>query len=478
VTPEILETTLLSIAFQTLGCKLNQCETDSMAAAFANAGFSITACADQAALLVVNTCAVTSKAEQKGRRAIRAALSRNPRCALLVTGCHAASDRAGLEVLDGRPDKPAERRLFVLPYAGKGRIMELPRALAREGAGDQAALRRVLACFCGASDAGDAARGLWFDAGNAGLRSRYFLKIQDGCDNSCAYCLVRIARGPARSLPASEALERLRAAEAGGAAEAVLTGVNLCQWNEPPGGRLPSLLRSLIAGTNRIAVRLSSLEPDVFTEDFFDAVENPRVRPHFHLSIQSGSPQILKKMGRLYEPEAVLRAISRLRSLKKDPFIACDMITGFPGETERDFLETLEFCRTAGFAQIHAFPFSRRRGTAAWDFTPRVPERVSGERVRILKNLALSCRKKYINLWTGREVGGICLSDSVMAAQTGMAEVLSDNYLRLIGEVPRDSKFFVQKGRPLHCKIRETPSKSVSGVNLARFDASCVILWG
>jgi threonylcarbamoyladenosine tRNA methylthiotransferase MtaB len=465
---------LLSIAFKTLGCKLNQGETDSIAAAFANAGFSITARAEQAELLIVNTCAVTSKAEQKGRRAIRAALDRNPRCAVLVTGCQASADRAGIEALDGRPGEASERRLFAVPCAGKGRITELPRVLAREGIHDQAALRLVLRHFCGESDAG--ARGFWFDAGNAGLRSRYFLKIQDGCDNSCAYCLVRIVRGPARSLPAEKALERLRAAEAGGAAEAVLTGVNISRWNGPQaGGGLPGLLRSLLAGTNRIGIRLSSLEPDVFTDDFFDAVDNPRVRPHFHLSIQSASPQVLKRMGRHYEPEAVLRAINRLRSVKKDPFIACDMITGFPGETERDFLETLEFCRMAEFAQIHAFPFSRRRGTAAWNFTPRVPERISGERVKILKNLASSCRKRYVRLWIGREIGGICLGGT--SAQTGILEVLSDNYLRLAGEVPRDSKFSAQKGRPLRCKIHESPPKNLFGTDAARFDADCEVLW-
>ncbi|MDR1256688.1 MAG: MiaB/RimO family radical SAM methylthiotransferase [Spirochaetaceae bacterium] len=471
---------MLSIAFQTLGCKLNQCETDSMAAAFANAGFPIATCAEQAELLVVNTCAVTSKAEQKGRRAIRAVLACNPRCAVLVTGCQASADRSGLEALEGRRGETG-RRVFVVPQDGKGRIAELPHALLREGVYDQAALRRALEHFCGAR--GDDARGFWFDAGNAGLRSRYFLKIQDGCDNSCAYCLVSVVRGPARSLPVPEALERLRAAESSGLAEAVLTGVNIGQWNEPPagvssGGGLPSLLRSLLAGTNRIGIRLSSLEPDVFTEDFFDAVKNPRVRPHFHLSIQSGSHRILKRMGRQYEPEAVLRAVSRLRSLKTDPFIACDMITGFPGETERDFLETLKFCQTAEFAQIHAFPFSRRRGTAAWDLTPRIPERLSGERVKILKNLALSCRKKYIGLWIGREVGGVCLSGCAMTAQTGMLEILSDNYLRLIGEIPRDSKVFVQKGQPLRCKIREIPPESAWSANNARFDAGCEILWG
>jgi threonylcarbamoyladenosine tRNA methylthiotransferase MtaB len=259
--------------------------------------------------------------------------------------------------------------------------------------------------------------------------------------------------------------------------EAVLTGVNIGQWSEMPSeGGLPSLLLSLLAGTNRIGIRLSSLEPDALTEDFFDAIKNPRIMPHFHLSVQSGSPRVLKRMGRDYGPETVLRAINRLRSVKTDPFIACDMITGFPGETESDFLETLEFCRTANFAQIHAFPFSRRRGTAAWDFKPRVPERISVARVKILKNLAELCRKEYVKLWIGRETGGICLDS--MSAQTGMLEVLSDNYLRLWAEFPRDSNFFVQKGQRIRCRISEISTESVPDTKLARFDAGCKICRG
>jgi threonylcarbamoyladenosine tRNA methylthiotransferase MtaB len=265
-------------------------------------------------------------------------------------------------------------------------------------------------------------------------------------------------------------------AESDDAAEAVLTGVNISQWNGAPSGGLPSLLRSLLAGTNRIGIRLSSLEPEVLTEDFFDAVDVPRVMPHFHLSIQSGSPKILNSMGRRYMPETVLRAIDRLRSVKDDPFIACDIITGFPGETEHDFLETLDFCRTAKFAQIHAFPFSRRRGTAAWELTPLVPERISDERVKTLKDLTLQCRKNYVESWVGREVGGVCLSDGIKAAQTGIVEVLSDNYLRLMADVPQGSNFSVQKGRRLRCKIREIPLENVSDRTAAHFDVCCELV--
>ena len=350
-----------SVAFQTLGCKLNQCETETIAAAFTNSGFSIARDPRDAWLLVVNTCSVTSKAEQKGRGTIRAALKQNPLRPVIVTGCYAEVDRAGIEALDAGN---GERRLFVVPGSQKSRILDMPAMLAAGGMESMAALRKTLTRICRVipgvrCSAGESAA-FRFDAAAPVLRSRAFLKVQDGCNNSCAYCLVRIARGPARSLPEETVLERLRAAEAAGAAEAVLTGVNIGQWSGAANRGLAELLETLVSGTSEVRIRLSSLEPDVFTEKFFAVIQNTRVLPHFHISVQSGSAEILKRMGRFYEPEAVLGAIRRLREVKDDPFVACDMIAGFPGETEGHFLETYNFCVSAGFAQIHAFPFSRR----------------------------------------------------------------------------------------------------------------------
>jgi threonylcarbamoyladenosine tRNA methylthiotransferase MtaB len=452
---------LLSVAFQTLGCKLNQGETETIAAAFINAGFSIAANESEAELLIINTCAVTSKAERKGRRLIRAALKRDPSRCVIVTGCGAELNRAGIEEFDDSAQRctPDKRRLFVVPNAQKKLIFEMPPRLAsylaaKENRSGNAALQDALAYFC-AESGGVNDSAFHFEVSDRVYRSRSFLKIQDGCDNSCAYCFVRIARGKARSLPAKEALERLWTVETMGISEAVLTGVNICRWNGGADGiktGLPGLLRVLIAGTTEIGIRLSSLEPSIFTEDFFETLHNPRIKPYFHLSIQSGSPEILKKMRRFYEPEAVLCAIRRLRDITDDPFIACDIITGFPGETERHFSETLSFCEAAEFAQIHAFPFSRRRGTPAWDYTPRVPEREAEKRVHILKTLAAKNRRLYIKRWIGREKRGVCLSSAIMAAQSGIIEILTDNYLRIhVNE--RCSEFDARKGRSVLCKI-------------------------
>jgi threonylcarbamoyladenosine tRNA methylthiotransferase MtaB len=483
---------LLSVAFQTLGCKLNQGETESIAAAFVNAGFSIAADANKAELLIINSCAVTSKAEQKGRRLIRAALRQDPSRCVIVTGCGAELNRVSLEELDDSVQcrTSGKRRLFVVPIAQKNLIFDMPPRLARrlahrlshhiaqEDQVAKAALQDALARICAEtgvrksdgirkSDGGDVSNtdiitdritdidAFRFETSGSVYRSRGFLKIQDGCDNSCAYCIVRIARGKARSLPAKDALERLRMVEAMGTAEAVLTGVNICRWNGGADGiktGLSGLLQLLIAGTTDIGIRLSSLEPDAFTEDFFKTLRDPRIKPHFHLSIQSGSSEILKRMRRFYEADAALHIIRRLRDIKDDPFIACDIITGFPGETDRHFSETLNFCEAAEFAQIHAFPFSRRPGTAAWDYTPRIPEREAEKRVHILKTLADKNRRLYVERWIGREIGGVCLSDAAMAAQSGNIEILTDNYLRVHAAV-RCSGFDAHKGIRALCKI-------------------------
>ncbi|MDR1147076.1 MAG: radical SAM protein [Spirochaetaceae bacterium] len=467
----------MSVAFQTLGCKLNQGETESIAAAFINAGFSIAADASKAELLIINSCAVTSKAEQKGRGLIRAALRQDPSRCVIVTGCSTELNRKSLEALDDSVQcrTPDKRRLFVVPSSPQNLIFDMPprivRRLARpqENRNVKAALQDALARICaetggdggGKSDGGDDINTDSTDSGtfrfetSGGIyRSRGFLKIQDGCDNSCAYCIVRIARGKARSLPAKEVLERLRIMEAMGMAEAVLTGVNICRWNGGADGiktGLPGLLQVLIAGTTEIGIRLSSLEPAVFTEDFFETLRDPRIKPHFHLSIQSGSLEILKKMRRFYDAGTALRVIRRLRGIKDDPFIACDIITGFPGETDRHFSETLSFCEAAEFAQIHAFPFSRRPGTAAWDYTPRIPEREAEKRVHILKTLAAKNRRLYIERWIGREIEGVCMSDAVMAAKSGVIEILADNYLRICAA--DCSGFDARKGQRALCKI-------------------------
>jgi threonylcarbamoyladenosine tRNA methylthiotransferase MtaB len=324
---------------------------------------------------------------------------------------------------------------------------------------------------CSAVDGRDKAS-FRFRPSGFSFHSRAFLKIQDGCDKRCAYCRVSIARGKSRSLEAADALAALRDLEAKGFAEAVLTGVNLNQYKSALPGvvDLPGLLEYLLEGTERIRIRLSSIEPGVFSSRFIRAVSHERVRPHFHLSLQSGSDAILRRMGRVYRAGEAMEGIEQLRTAKDDPFLACDIIAGFPGETAGEFEKTWEFCSRAGFAWIHAFPFSPRPGTPAWNFQDPVPEREAGQRTGRLGLLARRFRKEYVNRWTGREIELIVEADR--GKTPGFIAGLTDNYLRLF--VPVEKKTSLPPGSLWRCRIR--PGREGENPDTRRFDAAADLI--
>jgi threonylcarbamoyladenosine tRNA methylthiotransferase MtaB len=401
---------MLFFSIHTVGCKLNQLESEAVADAFRREGFPVVPWEGPAPgrcrLLVINTCTVTSMAEQKARRLIRKALREDSGALVLTTGCYAQLNRAELETLGAE----FSGRLLVIPGRKKSALLDLPRFLGSRladspGAEPAALIRDWLLDGVGGA-AGDAADGPFrFVPEDFSSHSRAFLKIQDGCDRHCTYCRVRLARGKSVSLPPEEVLRRLRALEARGCAEAVLTGVNICRYGTGPDSGvmgLGPLLDCLLEGTSRIRLRLSSLEPEDIDERLLESFKNRRLRPHFHLSIQSGSGRVLEKMGRASDPGQAARVVSRLREMRGDPFIACDIITGFPGEEEEDFLETLEFCGRMDFAWIHGFPYSPRPGTAAWALGP--PRREAGSRAARLLGLARQGRRNYARRWMGKEL--------------------------------------------------------------------------
>ncbi|MDR2028529.1 MAG: radical SAM protein [Treponema sp.] len=470
---------MLSVALQTLGCKLNQLESEAIAESFQLGGFRVLPPDDPAAdVIVVNTCTVTSRAEQKARRIIRRALKEHPSACVIVTGCYARLDgkaiasleAAALDAEEAAVPRPCDRgplpgrRLFVLS-GEKSALLDLPRLL-----GDSPALPGFLEEW--AAGLGNAGRGdpFRFNVRDFSFHSRAFLKIQDGCDKRCSYCRVSLARGPSVSLEAGEVLSRLKALEDAGFAEAVLTGVNISQYRDQ-GRDLGGLLEYLIAGTGRIGLRLSSIEPEGIRGSLLSVLGHPRIRPHFHLSIQSGSPGILEKMRRTYGPEDLLSAAEFLRSRRDDPFLACDIITGFPGETEEDFTRTYDLCRRIGFAWIHAFPYSRRPGTEAYSLGKNVPERDAVRRVEALLALARAGRGDYIGRWIGKPLEAVIETNK--KKNTGYMTALSDNYLRLLiplkGTPPRSP------GSPLRCRIQTplSPSECLHGPGDAngRFDA-------
>ena len=450
---------------QTLGCKLNQLESEAAADAFIQAGFrqltinseklNETGAECPPDVAVINTCTVTSKADQKARRVIRKMLRDYPDSCVIVTGCYAQLNRNDLLGLD----TGKKRRLFVV---NKDKLPEIINSL-----DTQHSALEILSALLTERLTSNASRApgapFAFNPKRFTRHTRSFLKIQDGCDKNCAYCRVRLARGPSISLDSREVLSRLKILEKTHA-EAVLTGVNICQYrdntlsnNEQITERgLTELLEYLLDGTEKICLRLSSLEPDYIDDKLLNILTNKRIRPHFHLSIQSGSGFILNKMGRLYNGKTVENAVNLLRSAKEDPFLACDIIAGFPGETDTEFAETLNICKEMDFAWIHVFPYSKRPGTSAFSFNGAVRENEITERVKILNDLAFLGRERYVKRSLGREVDALVEMGTAYGeeCEARYCRGISENYLKL--RIRYQGENAPAAGTVLRCKLLET----------------------
>jgi threonylcarbamoyladenosine tRNA methylthiotransferase MtaB len=460
-----------SVFVQTLGCKLNQLESEAFADAFTQAGFDLYKNEDSfsPSIIIVNTCTVTSKADQKARRVIRKALRDYPDSCVIVTGCYAQLNQAQIEKLEtGRGEDSRHERLFVLKGMGKESILNLPPYLCKCGNGLPLAVKmwhKNETVKSGGHSPPPENDGVFqFNPKRFSDHTRVFLKIQDGCDRHCTYCRVCLARGPSVSLDAEQALSRLRVLEETHA-EAVITGVNISRYSDAKAGSLGELLDFLLRGTEKIHLRLSSLEPDSIDESLVKILSHKRIRPHFHLSVQSCSDKILEKMGRGCNSEIIKNAASMLRRAKDDPFLACDIIAGFPGETKEEFEKTRELCKEINFAWIHVFPYSKRPGTPACSFPETVSEREKTQRVQTLTSLARGGRADYVRRWLGREVE--VLVEKGDFSKSG-CKGISENYLKIFvrhnGEAP-------PPGSVLRCRI----SSEYKGEN---FDAAADILPG
>jgi threonylcarbamoyladenosine tRNA methylthiotransferase MtaB len=433
---------MFSFSIYTLGCKLNQLESEAVAASFRDAGFALRPWEEGADILVVNTCTVTSMAEQKARRIIRKLLKDNPASRVIVTGCYAQLEAEKIAALEETGEGPAGsdggRRLFVVPGNLKPALLDLPRRMG--GSAERRDLDALLGLYavpeksCPAvlsREEGIEAGPFAFNAPDLSFHSRPFLKIQDGCDHACAYCRVRIARGGSVSLDADTVLRRLQSLEERGYAEAVLSGVNISQYRDERRGDLGALVAFLLENTSRIALRLSSLEPETLTEALLPVLRERRIRPHFHLSLQSGSNRVLARMGRPYTAEEAAAAAEKLRALRGDPFLACDIIAGFPGESGEDFARTVELCKRIEFAWIHAFPYSARPDTPAFRFKDPVSRGEISGRVETLGRLAKRGRAAYVSRWLGRTVEAVP-EHFAKPGPDGSVPAVSENYLKLL----------------------------------------------
>jgi len=396
----------MRIAFYTLGCKLNQCETEALASAAVDGGSDVVQIDEEADLYVINTCTVTSKAEQKARRIIRKTLREHPAGRVVVTGCYAQLEKCAIAGIS--------ERLLIVPQEEKASLLSLLRQAGREG-------------YLSAPD-GTPADPFAYRIESPAYHTRPFLKIQDGCNNRCAYCRVPLARGNSVSLPMNEVLLRLDDLDSKGFQEVVLTGVNITAYRDGGYG-LEELIEGILNRDYGFRVRLSSLEPDMITEQLVDLFRDQRICPHFHIPVQSGSDAILAAMGRRYNTDEVYKAMEKLSAVRPDPFIAADIITGFPGETDEDFADTLRLVSNIPLSQLHVFPYSPRPGTRAAGMKNRVPERLSRERSARLLDLSRDLHGRYLRRWTGRSVRMLLLGKDPDVPD--LWHGMSENYLQL-----------------------------------------------
>ena len=366
------------VVFKTLGCKLNQAETEALAAGFKSLGWKVAAFETEEAVdaVVVNSCTVTNTADRKSRAAMNRALriareSAAEKTLVVMTGCYADGHRETLEE-DGRT--------FVVGNAGKCRVPQLVDAYFR----GEIALDREE----GKRDP------FGFLPPERVFRTRAMVKIQDGCDHFCTYCIIPFVRGRAVSRPLDETVKAVREAVAAGYREVVLTGVNMSRWREGKAG-FADLIAATLDVRGDFRLRLGSVEPDLIREDLFDLMRHPKMTPHMHLCLQSGSEKVLKAMRRQYGAAEFESIAAKLRSRIPHFNITTDVIVGFPGETEEDFAETAAFCERLCFGHIHTFPYSRREGTRADKMPNQVPEEEKKRRAHIIRELSERTKRIY-----------------------------------------------------------------------------------
>ncbi len=401
---------MASVAFITLGCKVNQTETDAMAGLFRHQGYEVVEPDERADVYVVNTCSVTHLGERKSRQMVRRATRLNPQAVVAVTGCFAQVSPADAAAIEGVS--------VVIGTSDRHRIVDFVEAARQER-------RPVFAV-------GDIMNEREFEdipLQGTSDRTRAFLKIQDGCDNYCTYCIIPYARGHLRSRPLESIARETRNLAAAGFREIVLTGINLGAYGREDGRHnLADAVRTVLAETRIARVRLSSTESLEISAELIDIMaEEPRMCPHLHLPLQSGEDSILAAMHRPYTTADYARLLDRLRSRAPELAVTTDIIAGFPGETPELFAKTLNFAEAMQFAKIHVFPYSRRSGTPAAAFLQQVGDaekkRRAAELIALSDRSGEQVRRRFI---------GRVMPVLIEKVEQGLAEGLTPNYQRVV----------------------------------------------
>ncbi len=420
----------MRVAFYTLGCKVNQYETQALEQLFAGRGHTLVPFEGEADAYIINSCTVTAVSDKKSRQVVRQARKRAPDAVVALCGCYPQThpgDVAGLpvDIVAGTGDRVKFVELVEQAWAER---REKITAL------DDAMKRRVFEPL---------------PAGGLEGRTRAMLKVEDGCVNFCTYCIIPYARGPVRSLPLQDAATQAARLAGEGYKELVLTGIEISSWGRElkNGTSLIDLVEAVCAAAPGCRIRLGSLEPRTVTEDFcIRAAKLKNLCPHFHLSMQSGCDATLKRMNRKYDTARFYQSVALLRQHFDAPAVTTDMIVGFPGETETEFEQSLDFIRRCAFASMHIFPYSKRLGTPAAAMPDQVLNAVKEERARRAAEIAAGMENSYLAQFAGQR-------------EEVLFEEERDGLWR--GHTTRYCEVRVPNGENLHNQLRQV---SVTGV--------------
>ena len=414
----------MKIAFYTLGCKVNQYETQALEQLVTQRGHSLVPFEETADAYVINTCTVTAVSDKKSRQVIRRARKAAPDAVIAVCGCYPQThpddvEKLGVDLIAGTGDRTGFVDLLEREWRDRQPITAL----------DDAFQRRTFEPL---------------PAGGLEGRTRAMLKMEDGCVNFCSYCIIPYARGRVRSLPLADCVRQARELEAAGYREIVLTGIEISSWGQDLEGK-PELIEAIEAICQGLSpdtrVRLGSLEPRTITPDFCRrAAALPNLCPHFHLSMQSGCDTVLARMNRKYDSNRYYESVKFLHEVYDRPAVTTDLIVGFPGETEEEFQQTLDFIQKCAFSAMHIFPYSKRPGTPAAKLPGQVLNAVKEERAHRAAQIARTMQDAYLDSWVGETV-------------PVLFEEERDGLWR--GHTTRYCEVTVQSAQPLHNQLRQ-----------------------
>lgn len=399
---------MFKATYHTLGCKLNFSETATIESILRQKGIDSAKKGEIPDLCVVNTCSVTGNADKKGRRLIRSLAKKYPEASIIVTGCYAQL-------------KPHE-------------VAELPNVVLVLGSNEKLRISEYIdAWILNQAPIVETTSSLkineFMPSCERGERTRYFLKVQDGCDYFCSYCTIPFARGRSRSGRIEDLVKMAREAACKGGKEIVITGVNIGTFGMDHGEDFFSLIKALDEVEDITRYRISSIEPNLLSDEILEwiAKESRAFMPHFHIPLQSGSDKVLRLMNRRYDTSLFRSRIDKIRELLPDSFIGVDIIAGARGETQEEWKKSLEFARSLEVEKFHAFPYSERQGTKALSLGESVAQETRYERVSVLNALSLEKTRKFIEKNIGKVRNVLWES----RASNGMMHGLTDNYIRV-----------------------------------------------